>query len=230
MQTGWFNGAAKRGTARTLCYGDLEHNYWLLDDSREVLPNQPTNLDLGLWSTVTSDGSGVFAVPPELRIDFLTAVHSSIGLTFRFYEPTGDYCSLLNIAWYGEENNLLKAGDYEINSPSFFVAEKILDYKKIVITFKKTSLPYRFVKLTGIEFGEKITWSDRDLTEGHMREQLDLSGSSLSINTLNFTVCADDERFDIYNPQALRGFAGGGRRLKYRDMRTARNWTAVLFT
>ena len=186
-----------------LCYGDLEHNYWLLDDSREVLPNQPTNLDLGLWSTVISDGSGVFAVPPELRIDFLTAVHSSIGLTFRFYEPTGDYCSLLNIAWYGEEDNLLKAGDYEINSPSFFVAEKILDYKKIVITFKKTSLPYRFVKLTGIEFGEKITWSDRDLTEGHMREQLDLSGSSLSINTLNFTVCADDERFDIYNPQGV---------------------------
>lgn len=69
-------------------------------------PNAPDNLDdMGYVSDSISGADGVFAVPPAITFSF-TQNHSSVGITLKFNDYSGDYCSKVNIRWYRDDTLL----------------------------------------------------------------------------------------------------------------------------
>ena len=182
-------------------YGTLERNFFGLDGSFDML-SQREDVPLGVWYEMLSDEAGQFLTIPVLTVDF-DQPHSSSGVTLRFYEPTNDYCSRLRMTWYDGGGNQLQQQEYRPEQWRYFCEGKVLDYQKIVIEFLATNRPYRFLKLTGIDFGEKIIWDEHHLVQASMREITDPAMGQISMNALNLVLHSDDPRFSLYYPQGV---------------------------
>lgn len=192
----------KRDELEIRKYATLEKDYFRLDGTFELFPDEPTENDFGLWSTSMSDEEGDFANPVLLVIDF-TVPHSSLGLTFTFHESTGNYCNDMNIKWYDSSNNLLSDKNFNPDNTIYFADNEIEDYKKIVITFNSTNKPYRYLKLSQLDFGQIKLFDSRDLVSTKVLEEIDPISSELRINTLNFTLYSKDAEFSVLNPQGI---------------------------
>lgn len=149
--------------------------------------NAPDELhDIGYVSDSISDGSGVFAIPPVLTFT-MGQNYSSVGLTLRFNDYSGDYCSKVMIQWYRDEE-LLFEQEYEPDAYEFFCYGVVDYYNKIVITFLETSKPYRNVFLTGITWGLIRVFRDDELENVDCLMELSAISEEISINTLSYTV------------------------------------------
>lgn len=183
-------------------YATLEKDYFRLDGTFELFPDYPKEHDFGLWSSSMSNEEGEFVNPVMLTINF-TEPHNSLGLTFTFHEATDDYCNSLNVKWYGVSNNLLSDMNFNPDSTVYFADNAIEGYTKIVITFCGTNKPYRYLKLTQLDFGQIKLFTGRDLVNANILEEVDPMSSELRINTLNFTLYSEDAEFSILNPSGL---------------------------
>lgn len=183
-------------------FATLEKDYFRLDGTFELFPDDPAEHDFGLWSSSMSSKSSEFVNPVVLTIEF-TEPHSSLGLTFTFHESTDDYCNNLNIKWYGGSNNLLSDVNFSPDSTVYFVDNAIEGYKKIVVTFYSTNKPYRYLKLSQLDFGQIKLFTGRDLISANVLEEIDPISSELRINTLNFTLYSGDAEFSILNPLGI---------------------------
>ncbi len=192
----------KRDELEIKRFATLERDYFRLDGTFELFPDNPAPHDWGLWSASISDGSGEFKTAVTLTIEF-TEPHSSLGLTFAFHETTGDYCNSLNVRWYGASSVLLSDMNYEPDSAVYFADNAIENYRKIVITFYSTNRPYRYLKLTQLDFGQIKLFEERDLISANLLEEIDPISSELRINTLDFTLHSQNTEFSILNPEGV---------------------------
>ena len=100
--------------------------------------NAPDELaDMGYVSDSISDAGGTFREPPSITFTF-GQTYSSVGITLRFNDYSGDYCSMVNIKWYrGDE--LLSDRDYSPDSPDYFCYGIVDYYNRVVVTFLRTA-------------------------------------------------------------------------------------------
>lgn len=180
-------------------YATLEKNYFNLDGSKVLLKDDAKAQGTGLWSKSMSDDEGLFQNPPTLLITF-SQVHSSNGITFQFSED--NYCSDLNIKFYNN-GTLLKDLNVTPNESTFFCSEIVENYNKLIITFKKTNNPYRYLKLINIVYGQNRVFTPSEITSANILEEIDPLSNEISINTLEFSIFSRDEAFNILNPQGI---------------------------
>ena len=158
-------------------YAKLDGNY----------NNAPDELaDMGYVSDSVSDAVGAFGTPPSISFTF-GQTYSSVGITLRFNNYSGDYCSRVNIKWYrGDE--LLSDQDYSPDSPDYFCYGIVDYYNKVVITFQETSKPYRNVFLTGITWGLTRVFKDNEIDDISCLMELNPISEEVSINTMDYTI------------------------------------------
>lgn len=178
----------------------LELNQFSLDGMMELFPENPHNENWGLWSLSMSDKFGKFETPIELIISF-TENHSSQGLTLYFMPETNDFCNDLNIKYYDGDNGLILSKDINPNAAVYFAEGKAEDYRKIVITFNGTNKPYRYLKLSEIKYGAVKLFSRDEVIEATLLEEVDITSSELSINTLDFKVYSSE--FSLLDPKGI---------------------------
>lgn len=180
-------------------YATLEKNYFNLDGSKVLLNYTSRATGTGLWSKSMSNSKGLFQTPPTLVINFSQS-HSSNGLTFQFSED--NYCSDLNIKYYNG-NTLIKDLNFTPNQSTYFCSEIVGNYNKIVITFKKTNNPYRYLKLINIIYGQNRVFEPSEITSANILEEIDPLSNEISINTLEFSIFSRDESFNMLNPKGI---------------------------
>lgn len=181
-------------------FGDLELNQWILDGTFEQFPDNPKAENWGLWSKQISDENGVFGVPIVLTIEF-TENHTSEGLTLYFRADTGDYSTDFTVDYYDNAGTLLHTEDFSANGAEYFAESIVKDYWKIVITFRKTSLPNRYLKLTELKYGSIKIFDEDSVIEATILEEVDPTGAGLSINTMSCTIYTED--FQLLDPQGI---------------------------
>ena len=190
-------GQLKRANLSERKYATLEKNFFVLDGSCE---NMGSNIDIAWWSQSMSTSSGTFTTPPVMEINF-SKVHSSLGLTLTFSQLA--YCNNLQIAYYDLNNTLITEDVYYPDNYEYFCEKTVANYKKIIITFYSTNIPYRYLKLYKILYGKGVLFEGDSLISANLLEQVNLLSDELSINTLEFVVHSDDDRFNILNPQGV---------------------------
>lgn len=178
----------------------LEQDFFLLDGSFAAFPDSPSGMGWGYWSESMSGADGVFSDPPVLTISF-GSPHSSIGLTLRFDLASGDYCRRIRAAWYDAAGTLLSVGEYDADSAVLFIDNPVEDYKQIVLTVLETSAPYRYAKITSIQYGSQMIFSGDSLISAKVLEEIDLTCSEIAINTLDFSLHSEDADFSPLNPK-----------------------------
>lgn len=166
----------------------LEQNLWLLDGSFDLYDGQT----VPLWSTDLSGADCSFEVPPVLEIS-LPDQYSSLGLTLVFDSGAGNFCSELNIKWY-QKDDLKADADFSPDTNRYFCHQRVEAYDRIVITFKKTWLPYRYVKLQQVIFGIYRTFGMTEIRNAKITNQVNHISAEVPISTLDLAL---DSRDDI---------------------------------
>lgn len=180
-------------------YTTLEDDFFLLDGSKTLFPDAPTGMDFGYWSQRMSGAYCSFETPPALEISFIKQ-HTSAGLTLHFLP---DYPALLNIQWYTLGGVLIISKDFQPKALDYFCNCPVENFGKLVITFKRTANPYRYIKLRAIDYGTFLTYADTDVVEAKITEEVDLISNTLSVNMANFTLHSPADDFNLMNPQGV---------------------------
>ena len=188
----------KRNNLAEIKYSTLEKNHFVLDGKSENMKNNIENV--GWWSKRLSDETGDLILPITMTITF-SQPHSSIGLTLTFSKYS--YCNNLKIQYYDANDTLLSNKTFYPDNYEYFCEDVVANYRKIVIKFYTTNIPFRYVKLYKIVYGRTITFDGESLVSANLLEQVNLLSDELTINTLDFVVYSDDDRFNILNPQGI---------------------------
>ena len=173
-------------------FATLENNFWKLDGDFKILPNNLEKENFGLWSKTMSNANGNFSSKPVLEISF-SAYQTSTGITLQFNPDTDDYCNNLNIKWY-QDSTLLVDKTFNPDNALYFCQNNVTNFNKLIITFNSTNKAYRYLKLQAIEYGAIRLFTEDDLRNVSVLEEISLVSEEISINTLNFEL---DNRDDI---------------------------------
>lgn len=171
-------------------YGTLEHNFFLLDGSREEFPEDPDGLVF--FSKGQSDETGVFREEQSLVVKF-TENHTSVGLTLTFLDT---YPVELEISWYDLEGRPKAKRKFYPDALVYFCKHQVEDYGKIKIAFLK-ALPWHNVKLQYIKYGTSITWDSNTIKAGKVVSDTDPISDKIATDTLTFDFI---DKHDDFNP------------------------------
>lgn len=182
----------------------LERNNWLLNGTFKFKDTQK----LAFWSSALSDTEGNFDSPPSITCSF-TNQYSSTGITVVFDRAAGGYCSEINVKWY--QGDTLKADvDFFPDSTTYFCKQTVTSYDKIVITFNKTPLPCRYVKVEHIVFGVHRQFGMMELRSASVVNEMDGIAETLPISTFKWTLDSRDNvdfMFQLKQPVEIRNDA-----------------------
>ena len=203
----------KRDDLATPDYATLEDNFFLLDGSKAPFPDSPAGMDFGYWSRSMSGPDGSFETPPVIEIAF-SEQHTSAGLTLHFLP---DFPALVSIQWYTLGGVLIISKDFHPDSPDYFCDCPVEDFGKIVITFRQTTKPYRYVKLRAIDYGTFLGYSGESVVDAKITEEVDLISNTLSINMANFTLHSPTDDFNLMNLKGIYKLFQQGQKVHIRQ-------------
>lgn len=164
-----------------------EHGQTILDGTYDEL-----NTDIyrfALWSSSQSNDNAEFDIPIDLTVDFGGALQSSVGITIRADTVGGTWPAAVNIKWY-RSGSLLSETDFHPDSAEYMCLNRVEYYDRLEFCFCSWSLPNHFLKLEKIPFGITRTFGDNELETLEIYEAVDLTGVTLSINSMSCTINA----------------------------------------
>ena len=168
------------GDGTTAALATMELNQWALDGTRDVHDAQAVSF----WSTEASGADGTFENAPVITVTFSEA-YSSVGVTILSDFPGRP--SLVNIAWYQGET--LKASqDFDVTADTHFCEQTVVAFDKIVLTVKKTWLPRRYARLTGIVFGVVREFGMTELRNVQIVQEMHPVAVELPTSTMTWTL------------------------------------------
>ncbi|HCA30632.1 MAG TPA: hypothetical protein DEP23_14295 [Ruminococcaceae bacterium] len=174
-------------------YGTCEQDQFKADGSMSLFPETPSE-NFGWWSKKISNENGNFSNAPSITFSF-TSLHSSIGFTLTFAEPVFE----IRVYAY-RDGTLLNTQNFSgLSGTTITLDFPIENYNKLVFEIKKVS-PYHYAKLLEVGFGIEYTYSD-DLVSFDVLEEIDLTGRTVSSNSMTVTLNNIDQRFNMFNPQ-----------------------------
>lgn len=183
-------------------YATFEPDFWLLDGNYKFKPTDDDVVHVGLWSLSMSDENGDFDTPPELTITF-GSIQDTDGMTLRFSRYSADFASDIDVAYYNASDVLIRTDNYTPTSWEFATGQAVNDFKKIIITFNSTNNPYRYLHLTGVDFGELIYFTSADIKSANVIQEINPLSIELPIDTLNLSIYYFDNDFSIFNPTGI---------------------------
>lgn len=174
-------------------YGTLELNQFVLNGSKNMLPNDAA--DIPYWCTDISDSNCNLSDIPTLEISFEES-HSCAGITFLFAE---EYPTALRITWYSLGGSKLMSKEFTPDDISYTCKEQVENFGKVVIEFLTTQYPGKCVKLNHILYGLEIEWKKDMIQSAKVQEEVDLTCGTLSVNTADISIVDEANDFDIGN-------------------------------
>ena len=167
-----------------------ELNQFILDGSQKILPDDITDIPLGLWSNQLSGDAGEFATPITLTMT-ATGLYSSQGITLTCDPDAGIYATSVNIKWYNS-STLLCDVDFTPDDAMYFCQKKVDNYNKIVVTFKSLNLPHCRLKLRALDHGLVRTFTGKTLTDISVIQECAPVSDEITIDTMDFTLIGDE--------------------------------------
>lgn len=172
-------------------FGTFELNQFLLDGGQSILPDDLTNVPIGLWSNQLSGDDGTFATPITLTLT-ASGLYSAQGITLTFDPDVGVFATAVNIKWYNG-TTLLYDVDFTPDSANYFCSKKVDNYNKVVLTFTALSFPHCRLKLRALDHGIIRTFAGRTLTDVSVIQECSPVSDEIAIDTMDFTLIGDED-------------------------------------
>jgi hypothetical protein len=169
-----------------------EYNFWVLGKSYQYYPNddnyqsqmKPT---VGYWSSTISDENCEFDTPEVITVN-LDGNFTSTGVEFSFNPETYDWCTDLDIQWFNDDTVLQDTVTFHPDAALYYCKKTVQAYNKLIITIRKTSKPFRHIRIRSIRLGRSIDFTSSDILSHSCNFELSPASLSLPISKLVFTV------------------------------------------
>lgn len=110
------------------------------------------NTNVGYVSTDFSGPTKILDPAVDICIELSGGYYSAPGITFHFWQ---NFCTEVYVEWHDSSTEtLISSATFYPNELTFYGDNPVENFNKIVISFKKTEIPYQFVKLAGIDLGK----------------------------------------------------------------------------
>lgn len=184
-------------------YSSLEHNSWVLDGSRMVLPNTVTQ-DTGFISSVLSGEDCLFAAHPVITINF-TSVHTPTipGVTIHWSEAFDECARSFTVTAYNGAS-VVATKTITDNTHNLSVVEvDIASYNKIEIEIIEWCLPYRRARIEEVLVGVMQVFGKSDLMGYEHSQFVDLLSAECPKAEIVFSLKNVDASWNPDNPEGL---------------------------
>lgn len=184
-------------------YGTLEEDYYLLDGTFKTFPDAPTQMEY--VSEEMSNEEGIFNTPIIMTRTF-TNRYSATGLSIKFDTNTGDYCTEFKVQWFRDDEEITSVICYPTGC-EFMINHLAEAFDKMVITFYKTSKPYRYLKIHYLLDGLVRIFDDTELMNVELTEQISETAEQLPTNTFSFDLVSQKELAYLFqNKQPMKAY------------------------
>lgn len=185
-------------------YATLEHNLWLLDGSREIIPEADYG-DNGFIGNTLSDKNRYFSTPPTVTVNF-SKVHNNLiqGVTIDWGTAYDEYAEDFTVTAY---NGNTVVGTTEVTGNTdmkSIIYMDIVDYDRITVSISRWCLPRRRARIENILVGVEKVYSKKDLFSFSHSQDIDPISSTLPKSKISFSI---DNTDDSYNPNNLNGLS-----------------------
>ena len=190
-------------------WASLERNFWRLDGTYDLAPDDMTGVQTGWWSSVISGEDGAFETPPYIRYEF-GAPLSTLGWTLRFDEKTGQYPTEIQIDVLDADGNITETLTGQAESALYVLRHYVGDYYGVQFTFFRTSEAYRRVRLVQTDFGITQYYNRDTLGNVQLVYGAALDASALPTRELVFTFDNADKAYNLLNPDGVYQYLQDG--------------------
>lgn len=184
---------------------------WPLNESCAIMPDSVSGLSTGLRS-VLSGVDGKFSVNPSLTFQFTTD-HSSIGFTVMFDDKANLYPKQMIVSAYDSSDVEIGSATVTVTGVTQIVNFQVENYRKIIITFTETRLPYQSVRVSEVTFGIVQSFGTENMTKGTVLYELSPKAESLPSNELTITFDNTDTKYNMTSPDSIFAYLQQGQPL-----------------
>ncbi|MBE5867993.1 MAG: hypothetical protein E7293_03420 [Lachnospiraceae bacterium] len=177
-------------------YGIPDLNAFLLDGSQSIMEDAT---EIPFISDMVSENDCTFLENPVIAVAF-TAAHTSAGITLHFVK---DYPAELIIAWYDLDGFLITSATFYPDALEYFCKCQVSDYGKVIIEFVKTRLPGQRVHCRYVMYGKEMDWASDTIKEASIDEEIDITSSTIPINSASISIVDRDNEFELSNQRGL---------------------------
>lgn len=184
-------------------YATLETNQWLLDGSREIVPDSDYG-EVGYVGEMLCTSDKVFAANPIVTINF-TQVHTNLlqGITIKWSEFLNEYAVEFIVTAYNGETVVATKTVTNNTSVLSAVMFDISDYDKIVVEVMKWSMAHRRARIDEIFVGINKIFSKKDIFSYKCSHSVDPISAELPKSEVSFSIDNLDSTYNPYNAEGL---------------------------
>ena len=190
-------------------WASLERNFWSLDGTYAIAPDNVTDLQTGWWSSLVSGADGTFGTPPVIRYDFGAAI-TTLGWTLRFDDKTNQYPTVVQVDTFDASGAVLDSETFAADGAVQVYRHYAADYYGVQFTFLGTSEPYRRIRLAECDFGITQHYDRNSIGTAEMIYGVTLDGSALPSRELVFTFDNADKTYNLLNPDGVYQYLQDG--------------------
>ena len=185
-------------------YATLEHNIWLLDGSRKIIPESDYG-DTGYVSDILSNETCGFDKIPIVEISF-TEVHAPVisGITITWGDAYNEYAENFRVTAYNGATLVAEKTVIDNKSVISIVELDIENYDLIRIEILKWCLPYHRARISNVFIGINRIYTKTDLLEFEHLQEVDPLNAKLPKISIRFRI---DNTSDEYNPNNETGMS-----------------------
>lgn len=185
-------------------YISCEPNRVRLDDTFYFIDNKSTanvNENIAYWSLEISDNNGYFTNNPRLIITFEEKTNF-MELSLYFQE----ICKEFNVYYYND-SSLVNTRNIKNNlsltvETTGSTSTQEIKINRVEIEFVATKEPNRYIKLNEIDFGQYLTFSNSQILDFDIIDEISIDGEELSSNSLSLVINNSKGDYDVLNPNS----------------------------
>lgn len=182
-------------------YTTLEHNLWLLDGSRELIPTGKVQ-NSGYVSSFICGNDCIYPTNsiPKIIITF-TKVHTYRipGMTVVWSENFEEYARHYKMTVYNGDTVVTQKEDTQNTKPVILIEEDIYNYNRIEIEIYEWSIPNRRARVESIVMGVRKEYGKNDIISFSQNMEVDPIVSNLPKSSIEFSLNNLDGTFDLQN-------------------------------
>lgn len=188
-------------------YGTFENDFWLLDGSFSIMPDNDEDVNITCWSENIANGSGESSDSGETLIREYSEYFESNGITLTFDTFNNEYPSLVSIKWF-KDDVVVSRKSFKIDSSTYFCENHVDLYNKVEISFFLFP-PNRRLRVSSILDGTSYTFTNDTLKSASVYQEVSPISDSISENTLNCSIFTDNNSLTFQNMQSIYAYFNG---------------------
>lgn len=187
-------------------WGTLEDYQFLLDGTIQLMPDSAVDMQAqqnGFVSEEMSDAQGNINV--TLTCSYTQQV-STMGRMLFFDQSYDAVPADFTIIYYRTGTEI--ARDTVSGNAAYMYTSKVAvsRYDQMIITFTKTTRPYRRIHLTEDVPGVYVTYADKDIVSLNITQSVDIFSEELTVGEIDLTIQNITKQLDILNAEGLERY------------------------